>query len=76
MPILNPIPILLVIEDPAYNLANSDLFAAISFHRDGSRSLMMNRLRRSQHLAKSLLPSLDVRGSKIEPSALRPPGGQ
>src|SRR5690242_18481946 len=72
MPVLNPVPIPLVIENPADNLADMNIVVDISLDCHRSRPASANILPASLHLLKTLLPESHVIRTQIDPALLCP----
>src|SRR6266487_6352719 len=72
MSILNPVSILLIIEDPADNLANANVVIDIPLDSNGCRPTTADILSAPLHLLKTLLPQNHILGSQINPALLRP----
>src|SRR5690349_4782521 len=72
MPILNPVPILLVIENPTNNLTNANIIVDIPLDSNGCRPATADILSAPLHLLKTLLPESHILGPQIYPALLRP----
>src|SRR5215467_8569144 len=72
MSILNPVPIWLIIENPAYHLTNTNIVVDIPLDSDSRRPATANILPAFLHLLETLLPQGHIQRSQINPALLCP----
>src|SRR6266480_4631823 len=72
IPVLQPVSLFLIIEDPADNFANTNIVVQIDLARHGGGALAMNALATILHLLQALLPDREISGPQVNPAFFSP----